>query len=98
MTDTRHLDAAIAILGGPHRATRATEGTGKAGATRATKKPKKAQTCIDLHNLGVAGVSVQVNHLEVWLAPDMYRARADAKHRKQRLEAMGRSVLVTEYN
>lgn len=86
MTDTRHLDTAIAILGGATR------------ATKFSKKPKKAQTCIDLHNLGAAGVSVQVNHREVWLAPDMGRARTDAEHRKQRLEAMGRSVLVTEYN
>lgn len=62
MTDTRHLDAAIAIL----------KGNGK-------RKPR-TQT-INLYDFGATGVSVQVNGKEVWLAPDMERARADALRR-----------------
>lgn len=78
MTDTRHLDTAIAILGG-----------GKA--------PRKPRTnVINLYDLGADGVSVQVNAKEVWLAPSMERARADAERRASVMRLLGRTVTVQE--
>ena len=78
-TDTRHLDTAIAILGG-----------GKARTKRSTG------TVINLYDLGQHGVSVQVNAKEVWLAPDMARARADAERRAVALRGLGRTVTIQE--
>ncbi len=78
MTDTRHLDTAIAILGG-----------GKA-------RRKPTGTVINLYDLGADGVSVQVNAKEVWLAPDMERARADAARRAVALRGLGRNVTIQE--
>jgi nicotinamide mononucleotide (NMN) deamidase PncC len=80
MTDTRHLDTAIAILGG-----------GK------TKRKPNGTTYITLYDLGATGVSVQVNTKEVWLAPDMEQARADAKRREVALRSLGRIVIIQEY-
>lgn len=77
MSDTRHLDAAIAILRGP-------------------KTRKSSGTVINLYDLGAAGVSVQVNNKEVWLAPNLERARADAKRREVALRALGRNVTIQE--
>lgn len=77
MTDTRHLDAAIAILGGG-------------------KRRSRKQNIIHLVNLMPAGVSVQVDRKEVWLAPDMAQAREDAQRRQQRLKMMGRAYTIQE--
>lgn len=77
MTNTRHLDTAIAILRGPK-----------------TRKPRT--TVINLYDLGTTGVSVQVNEKEVWLAPNLERARADAQRRADALRLLGRTVIVQE--
>lgn len=79
MSDTRHLDTAIAILG--------------AGRT---KTRKASGTIINLYDLGAAGVSVQVNGKEVWLAPDLGRARADAERRATLMRGYGRNVTIQE--
>lgn len=78
MTDTRHLDTAIAILGG--------------GKT--SRKPRA--NVINLYDLGATGVSVQVNNREVWLAPSMERARADAERRASAMRVLGRTVTIQE--
>lgn len=78
MSNTRHLDTALAILKAPKRKTR----TG---------------TIITVYDLGSTGASVQVNQKEVWLAPDMVAARADAARRKTALEALGRTCIVEEF-
>lgn len=61
-------------------------------------RTRKARTgtVITLYDLGKTGVSVQVNHKEVWLAPDMARARDDAQRRAQHLQTLGRTVTIEE--
>lgn len=66
---TRHLDAAISILGGGGK-----------------PKRKSSGPIITIYDLGAAGVSVQFNGKEVWLAPDMERARADANRRADTMQ------------
>lgn len=82
MSKTKHLDGAIAAL------------SNKASAKRA---PRKVQVNIVLYDLGATGTSVQVNGKEVWLAPDMARARADADNRKSRAMALGKTVNIEEF-
>jgi fructose-specific component phosphotransferase system IIB-like protein len=82
MSKTKHLDGAIAAL------------SNKASAKRAARK---AQVNIVLYDLGATGASVQVNGKEVWLAPDMARARADADNRKSRAQALGKTVNIEEF-
>ena len=67
---------------------------GKPTAKRATRK---AQVNITLMDLGAGGVSVQVNGKEVWLAPDMAGAEADAAHREARSKALGKTVSTTRF-
>ena len=80
MTDTRHLDTALAIL----------------GAGKNNRKPRG--NTIDLYDLGTDGVSVQVNGKELWLAPNMEAARANAQHRAAQMAALGKSKpVISEY-
>lgn len=67
------------------------------GNPKAKRAARKAQVEITLYDLGTTGVSVQVNGKEVWLAPSMERAEDDAAQRKQRAEALGRTVSITKY-
>lgn len=67
------------------------------GNPKAKRAARKAQVEITLYDLGTTGVSVQVNGKEVWLAPSMERAEEDAAQRKQRAEALGRTVSVNKY-
>ena len=62
---------------------------------KATRRPKG--TVITVYDLGTTGASVQVNSKEVWLAPDMARARADAARRKAAMGLLGRTVSIVEY-
>lgn len=80
MSDTRHLDTALAIL----------KGTG-------IKRKARTGTVITVYDLGSTGASVQVNQKEVWLAPGMATARADAARRKVTLEGLGRTVTIEEF-
>ena len=59
-------------------------------------KRKSSGTVINLYDFGSAGVSVQVNGKEVWLAPDITRARADADRRATALRGLGRTVTIQE--
>jgi hypothetical protein len=67
------------------------------GNPKAKRAKRKAQVEITLYDLGTDGVSVQVNGKEVWLAPSMERAEEDAKHRKERAEALGRTVSIDKF-
>lgn len=59
-------------------------------------KRRKRENVITLVDLGAVGVSVQVNGKEVWLAPDMAQARADATRRQERAAALGRAFTIKE--
>lgn len=67
------------------------------GNPKAKRAARKAQVEITLYDLGTTGVSVQVNGKELWLAPSMERAEDDAKQRKARAEALGRSVSINKF-
>jgi len=67
------------------------------GNPKAKRAKRKAQVEITLYDLGDTGVSVQVNGKEVWLAPSMERAEDDAKQRKVRAEALGRTVSIEKF-
>lgn len=60
-----------------------------------TRRPKG--TVITVYDLGDAGASVQVNSKEVWLAPSMERARADAERRASAMRLLGHTVSIVEY-
>jgi len=82
VSKTKHLDGAIAAL------------SHKTGTERAKRK---AQVNVTLTSLGVDGVSVQSNGRELWLAPNMARAREYADNMKVRAVALGKTINIEEF-